>query len=322
MKWFLLVFSCLMSVSLPSFVLAQLVSPASANFGLTVSPQYPAPGEPVTITVDDYSLGSSNSKIVWKIDNIINDQVTNNRSITATAGKVDIPTTITAELTLGDGRSLSTTVTITPKYLDIIIEPQTYTPQFYQGRALPVHDSQVRAIAILHSPTGPVDASTYSYTWKVNNTVLDGGSQRGNANMLYTVPQGKTHVISVEVMDSTGRVVAKKNTAVQSHDVEAVLYEVNALYGLSHKAVSAKLPFIGNSMTLRAVPYNLDNRAVTGNALFSEWKINNVRTKANSADPFEISVSRTGFGVATIGYSVRNINALLQGDSTSVQLQF
>ncbi len=291
------------------------------QFAISVSPQYPNPGDTVTATVNDYSLGATGGSIAWFIDGKAATSSVNARSITFIAGAPLTPTTVRADLRLGTGEVLTASQTIVPRYLDIIVEPQTYVPQWYSGRALPTNGSLVRLTALLHGQNGPVDHTAYTYTWKVNNNVIGGGGVRGGYQTTYTVPIGQSHLVSLEITDTTGRMVSKKNITVGTGEVDAVLYEANQLYGLGHRAIGNNRVMTGNSLTIEAVPYNLDLRALYGN-IFTEWKINNQKVTEVGKSPFTITLGRQGFGAVTLGFKVRNPDALLQGDEVSTVLQF
>lgn len=324
MRYLLSVIVLLFTLITPGLALAQFSGTVGATaLTITINPPFPSPGDTVVASIDDYSLGVTGASIAWSINDLPLTEATNQRNLTLPAGEPGSQTTITAALTLPSGQTISASQTITPQYVDIIIEPQTYTPQFYRGRALPVHQSLVRATALLQDHTGLVDASRHTYTWTVNNTVVGGGGQRGAYQTLYTVPHGSSHTLTLEVHGPSGELVTRRTTAVQSADVDVQLYEVSALYGLSHRIVTAPLSMIGNSLTLLAAPYNLDLRAMNNpNSLFTEWQINQRRTPTASSNPFEITLNREGFGTAAITFKVRNLEALLQGDETRTTIQF
>jgi hypothetical protein len=289
---------------------------------ITLDPQYPTPGETVTASIDDYSINNSGSSITWYIDDLSAPAVDNMRSVTFTAPAIGTAMKIVARLTFTDGRQIEAKKTIVPMYLDVIIEPQTYTPVFYKGRALPVHGSIVNLTALLQTIDGPVDTSKYSYTWTLNNKSVYGGARLGGNNAQITVPHGRASVLTISIQDSGGTTIMRRLVSIPSVPVDLKFYEINTLFGLSKKIISGELILTGNSTSIKAVPYYLDTRAVTGNALFTEWKINSQTVTTENLDPFEINLKRGVSGRANVGFKLRNLNELLQSDESSFSVQF
>jgi hypothetical protein len=304
----------------PFFSTAQMTESLGGNLAITLNPAYPAPGEEVTAQIDDYSLGLTGADITWTFNNETVSAATNERVVTFVAGEVGSTDTITATIKNGN-QNLTASAVVRPVYTDIIIEPQTFVPQFYAGRALPTHGSIVRATALISNGQGLVTPLNYTYLWKLEGTTLNGGGKKGGFQTFYDVPLGRDHVLSLEVYDSTGAIITKRSVAVKAGQVDVRLYEASPLYGLSLRSLTGTIPFIGNTLTLRAMPYNLDLRANSTN-LLREWRINNALTNTSASDPYEITLERNGLGLATVNFKIHHREALLQQDSASVQLQF
>jgi hypothetical protein len=307
--------------------------PASAQVGsvidnalggqvnIVLEPLYPNPGEQVTATIDDYALSNTGATISWFFDGLSAPAIENNRSILFTAPPVGTTLTVEARLRFNDGRSLATKKSVTPYYLDLIIEPQTYTPFFYQGRALPTKGSLVNINALLQDKNGLIDSSQYSYTWTLNNTSLYGGSRIGGNWAQITVPHGQSNTITISIQNKVGTTVARKLVSIPTVPMEIQFYEVSTLLGLSKKTVPTSLILTGNSTSIKAVPYYLDTRAVQGN-LYTQWSINNTPVQPGSNDPFEINLQKGTAGLAQVSFKVRNLNELLQSDEAMFGVTF
>ena len=319
MRIFLLL--VLMATILPTtFVQAQFFDGAlGGELSIVLDPQYPGPRDEVTATLDDYSLNTSGTSIAWFIDQKFVVGSENKREISFTAGDVGTNTTIEVRLTDISGHVLATSQTVSPIYIDVIIEPQTYTPVFYAGRALPIYGSTVYLTALVGSNTNLTQANGYTFNWKLNDQVLGGGSMRGGNKTSLIVPHGSSNIITLSVFNNQGQTIARRLFEIPSVAIDVQFYEINTLYGLSHKAVGESLNLLSNSTTIKAVPYNLDLNSVNGN-LFTEWQINGRGQKNTTADPFEITLQRRGGGSDNITFKVRNLSELLQGDETSFLL--
>ncbi|MBY0538735.1 hypothetical protein K2P47_05065 [Patescibacteria group bacterium] len=316
------------------FFLALLVPglPTSAQVGgsitditgesvsIVLDPQYPNPGDQVTATIDDYAFNGGGANITWFFDGLSAPNVSNSRTITFTAPAVDTTMTIIARLEFQNGKTLEARRVIKPLYLDLIIEPQTYTPLFYKGRALPTKGSVVNINALLQNKNGPVNSTDYSYSWTLNNKSVYGGARIGGNWGQIIVPHGQSSTITISVQDKSGTTVARKLVAIPTVELDVQLYEIRSLLGLGQKAISGDFIITGNSASIKAVPYYLDTRAVSNN-LFTEWSINNQPIVNEGYDPFEINLERGTAGSAQIGFKVRNLSELLQSDETSIRVK-
>lgn len=288
---------------------------------IATEPQYPSPGETVTATLDDYSINSSGASISWYFDGTEIQNARDKRMITFSADPNGRRTDIEVRLAFTNKPAQNAIHTIKPVYLDLIVEPQTYTPVFYQGRALPVHGSLVNLTALAHTETGMVATANYSYNWQLNGNSIYGGPQKGNNRAQITIPYGLDSIVTVTVQDQSGTIITRRLVSVPSVPVQIEFYEVSTLYGLSHRAIGTTMNLIGNSSTIRAVPYYLDTRAVNS-SLFSEWSINGRKNQTITNDPFEINLQRSGVGGAQISFKIRNLAELIQGDEASFQVKF
>lgn len=319
-----LVIVALFCLGFTSQALAQFdTSFAEQSGGLSVllNPAYPAPGETVTAAIDDYAIGAAFSTITWLINGTEVPVANNSRAVSFTAPAIGETTTVTARLTLPGGATTEASQSVKPLYTDIIVEPQTYTPRQYQGRALPSIGSLVRATALVQDKKGFINAAAYSYVWKLNGTTIGGGSRGGALQTTYTVPYGRTHTLMVEVYDNTGQMLTRRGTSIETADVDPILYEVNPLYGPSNIAIGGQLPFLSSALQLRAVPYNLDVRSTPQNT-FSEWRIGNQIVPSDSTSPFDLTLERAGEGQMSASFKLRHREALLQGGEVSTTLNF
>lgn len=319
----LFLFCCTLFILIPlGNTLAQFDSVLGGSaLIINLTPQYPNPGELVTASIEDYAINSSGSSIVWMMDGVQLNNVNNQRSITfnapAAGGSIDLK----AELVFSNKPKLESTVTIKPLYFDLIVEPQTYTPVFYQGRGLPTFGSLVNLTTLLNDENGLVDTSEYTFNWVLNNDYINGGPVKGAFRSQITVPYGRNSLITVIVQDKTGAVINKKIVALPSVPLDLRFYELNTLYGLSTKAINNNLLLVGNSTSIKAVPYYLDIRAIN-NSIYTKWSINNLATQTNNDDPFEINLVRGNSGSAKIGFEIKNLKDFIQSAQSSFVAEF
>lgn len=305
------------------FVHAQISNSIMGNaVSITLDPQFPNPGEAVIASLDDYSINSSGATISWYFEGHELPALSNKRSITLSTNKNGSAATVEARLSFTNRPTISAKATIKPIYLDVIVEPQTYVPVFYAGRALPVHGSLVNLIALIQTSSGMGNASNYTYNWQLNDNYVYGGPQQGNNRAQITIPFGLSSTLTLTVQDSNGNLIGRRVIYIPSIPIDLEFYEESALYGLRRNAVGDSLNVIGNSTTIRAVPYYLDMRA-TGDTVMSEWSINGQKNKVVTEDPFKINLSPRGSsGSAAIKFKFRNLSDLIQGGEKSFNAVF
>jgi len=308
--------------TLPTITAAQFLDTFNEQrVVLNANPQFPSPFERVTIDLDDYSLGVAGSRITWEIDGVEQVELRNSRTIAAIAPDVGQEKRVRVRVTTPSNEVYTATYLIRPLYLDIIIEPYTFAPSWYQGRPLPSHGSQVLLTALLHDENGLLNPGNYTYVWTLENRVLNRGGIRGGFQQTITVPYGMNILLGLTVADARGQTIARRLITFPSVSVDLQFYEVNELFGLSHLAIGNSISMFGNSMTIRAVPYNLDTQ-VQNSQLFTEWRVDNRRQAVGAQNPFEITIVRSGFGQSRVNFKFRHLESLLQGGDRTIIVNY
>lgn len=287
---------------------------------LAISPTFPEPLSPVMITVDDYASVTTVSGITWKINGQVISDSQNLRSITLTAPEAGKSTKIEAVLQSGSTASTLTT-TITPQYIDLLVEPQTKSPAFYKGRSLPSIGSLVQVTALLSDTT--LSSNDLLYTWRLNNTVLNGGAIRGGTKTIFTIPMGQLHLVSVDIAKLDGTLVTQRTVEIPSVTPHVRFYEHNALYGLIKRSFTNNT-LTGSTITLKAEPYHLDLQTYNNPDVLT-WEIDGKDTINTNTNPYEITLTRPyeGFaGSSRVSFHVRNLTQLLQGGEGEFRLNF
>ena len=309
----------LLFILLPLSLQAQVLSDGfiSSDINLELAPSHPQPNDSFTATLNDYS-GGIGAEINWYYNGTQLREIKNSRSITLTSGEAGTRGMVRAVLVYQDGSTRTFDAAVNPVYLDIIIEPQTHVPTFYKGRALPSTGSSINATALLGTPG--LSATTYYYTWKINNKVHLGGPLRGGNKISFIMPQDSRSVLSLEVTTLNGIMVASRAVSIPSVSPKLLFYEVSTLYGLESKAITSSFALIGNSATLRAEPYFLSSQVFNQPDILS-WKVAGNEIGITGANPYEVTLQKTGFpGTTNIRFHVRSTDILLQGAEKGISV--
>lgn len=305
------------STALAQLDVASLTTP---ELTIDLQPEFPQPGEPVTAKLNDYGGGNFGSAITWVLDGEVIPEAENQRQTTITAGEAGLAQKIEVVLNKPQGGKEVIDATIYPIYLDIVIEPQTRVPDFYLGRSLPSIGSIVNATALISDKE--FRSSDLIYTWKVNQQVLEGGPIRGRNQVSFTVPRGDEMILTLQVNELNGKVIARRSFIIPSVAPQIYFYEVSSLFGISKKVISNNLTLLGDSVIVRAEPYYLDSR-VYNNPDVKIWKINGLETTNTGGNPYEVTLQKVGpQGLSTLLFHVRDTKEILQGAQSSIQINF
>jgi hypothetical protein len=303
-------------------VLAQNPSLIYGAQSLTIDlePAFPVPEQVFIATLNDYSLPIQGAGIRWFVDGELLAESRNERSIELVAPILGESVTLEAVIDIQGGGSLTARQVIEPVYLDIIIEPQTRTPAFYQGRALPSIGSQINATAIVNG--NKISPNELLYTWRVNNDAIESGSVRGKNTVSFTMPRGRAATLSLEVRRVSGETLARRLFSLTNSTPRLRFYEKNTLLGASTKAVRDTLAIIGNSVTVRAEPYYLDLNTYN-DPDHIEWTIDNNRVSNPGTNPYEAELTKASLGGSSlIEFHVRDTSQVLQGANDGFRISY
>ena len=199
---------------------------------LTFRPITPEPGEEVTVKIGNFVSSLQGSEINWTVNGTPQDNFKNQSEIKIKAGAVNESVNVTARLKTLSGDSLTVASAVTARYLDIIIEPQTFVPEFYKGRALPSVGTKFNVTALLNGQV----SSQYVYTWRLNDSVVGNMGGRGQYTTQFEMPLDSRPILSLDVFTLSGELYASKSIVIPSEQPFLRFYEVHNLYGLSHKS--------------------------------------------------------------------------------------
>lgn len=322
MKYLILVLVLALIIT-PFYSVSAQVSSNLGNSGVVIelSPKYPEPNSVFKASINDYSITAQISSIKWRVNGEVVPNADNLRTISIEAPAVGRTANIEAAIVFSTGGNQVIKKSFTPVYLDVVAEPQTKTPAFYRGRALPSVGSTVNLTAVV-SGSG-ISTSNLFYTWQVNNKVINGGSIIGNNKSSIVMPPGQQALVTVSIQSADGSFSIRKSLEIASVSPKLYFYELNSLYGLSQRPFTS-LGLIGNSVTVRAEPYYLDVNTYN-NPDHLEWKIDGAVNQSKSANPYEMTVARIDdytSGISRASLHIRNMTQLLQGVEGGFQINF
>lgn len=283
---------CLLLFAIPQTSLQAQTLSGQSSATLIASPQFPTPNQEVSVSLDAYSMNTLGATITWYVDKVELTDRKNERSIKFTSGPIGTTHTVRSVIRFPSGLPLEAVVTIPITQVDIIVETDSYTPSFYQGRALPSENSHIRAVAVLHGKT-PETPAEYTYEWKLDGDPLFGGPIRGKRVIETRMPLYQDHTLTVVVYNTRGTPLGRRTIALDPTVPEVHFYEENPLRGLSRKAITDDFVLIGEETTVHAEPYfmNIEPKTFSGEI---SWELNGEHVDPTGVVPNAITLRHVG----------------------------
>lgn len=280
---------------------------------IAVSPQSPAPGASVALTLQSPIEDLSQSSITWYQNGAIIAQGIGQTDANVTAPALGKQMRISASVQNADGTSDSAQISLIPAEVDLLVDSDSYVPPFYRGRALPSEQTNIRLQAIAHfiRPDGSaVPSSQISYTWKQDGRVVGNisGSGKSSAVLPAALLFGTTR-IEVDAASGDGTISGSASISLPTNDPILVLYEDNPVYGFTYYHAIAQtgsatqIPNV--EMTFAAVPYFAQAYSPNDTRLLYNWSVNGAPVAQNRSDPSEITLNATNSsGQASVALSL------------------
>lgn len=305
-------------LSLP-FSLSAQFGIAERSASLTVTPNTPLPESPVTVGLSAYAIDQNGATIRWYVNGVEEIDARDMREITIMTGTLGNNTSVRAVLTPQNGVPISVTRVIEPSALDIIIEADTYVPDFYKGRTLPTPGSDVRVIAVPHLSS---PRSDLYYTWTINREVLGGGPIKGQDVVTFTMPRIGNPLLSVKVSDANGTVLASRILELEAAAPEIHFYEENELRGSQGISIDDAYTLENEEITIIGEPYFVSSALLKNNEAI-EWRIDGTMIENPQNNKQRLTLRKTGgAGSAMVEFQIKSREALQQRGVGSFRIFF
>lgn len=166
--------------------------------------------------------------------------------------------------------------------VDIIWQGETYTPPFYEGRALWSKQSMITLVAV---PQGLGNPSSLIYKWTQDGTVLGNISGQGRDTLRFEDSIfSKARTIKVEILSADEEILADSQIAVIPTTYLPLVYENNPLLGyMFHKEVGSVFNLEEGEVTFSAFPLFSTPALRDGANLVYKWVTNNGDTETSNS---------------------------------------
>ena len=286
---------------------------------ITLSPQYPKPGEQVVARLYAPLEKVALDDIVWLLDDTV-VQTGGSVVFNFTAPPLGESIRVGMVARTGNGLEVSDVAIVRPAEVVLAWEGATYAPPWYRGGTYYTAGASVRAEALASIPRpngGLYGRDEVVYTWSRNGVVLGEHSGTGAYALTTEGPRflGED-ILVVEAQSPDGLVIAEAAVRITTRDPHAVLYGVDPLIGVVyHRAIrDGVLIDAAPGSSIVTAPYFMSATSARDPELFYAWTVNGVSVEPenDNASVLNIRVDDQGTMRARVGVQVTHAAKLLQ----------
>lgn len=285
--------------------IALLGSPAHAqvDFGASISfsitPQQPGPGEAVRVSVKSSLIELSAGEVSWYVNGSLRPSSQGAQQIEITTGELGSSTRIEAVYTEEGFERASVEAVIRPVQIDLLWESDSYTPPFFEGRALPSAGTTLRMEAIprfVRTDGSRVPPSAIIFTWRKDGYVMANVSGLGKSSATIESPSlFESSTITVEARSADGLFTAQASAHITAREPVIMLYENSPLFGaMYHRALGSQSAFAEEEVSFVAEPYYADARTARDDKLRYRWRVSGNPIEGDPERPHEITINARG----------------------------
>ncbi len=235
---------------------AQAHAQSEKTLSVTFNPPLLQLNTRITAELKSPAIDVSTALIVWKLNGTVLGQ---GIGATETTMTLTERTQSTLEITVveRDGTEMKLTQLLQPSDVDLIWEGASYTPPFYEGRALVAAGGRVTIAAVPHTNLGTSD--TLIYSWFQDGTLLKKQSGFGKHTLQMQMPAfGDNTLIQVEVKNLNNEYVGGNGLRIHPSPIAVRMYQHKTLVGLWTNTVVGLTKGLDGVTVLRAIPYHID----------------------------------------------------------------
>ena len=233
-------------------------------------------------------------------------------------GKDGKPDTLQLSITSVDGQTYVAKKTVYPGKIHFTWYADTYTPHWYRGKSLITSGMSVTIVAIPEFITGKntLNSNDLTYTWIIDDRRVPVGAGSGRGKNSYTMTlssiQNVSYKVGVEIKDDENVFLIKQNIPIEATPSEILFYEKTPLDLVDRTNLSAKIIYVGDSITLEVEPFYTPRKALED--IIFLWKVNQQAVSGGNTNDrtFQLITQPGNLGKQTISVTLKNIKNILQ----------
>ena len=300
---------------------------AFANILVNMTPENPAPGESVEITLKSYTYNLDSVLISWSLNDKKISSGIGQKSFSLKAPNDGEETSVIATASLPDGAA-EKKIIIRPAAMVLLWQAQdSWTPPFYKGKALPSPDSLVKVIALpeIGSGSNKVNPKNMTYFWKKDyNNSQDASGYGKNSFSFVNDYLEDSNNISV-----TASTVDQKYSSAASVDIgmtnpKIIFYKNDARLGtIWELALPDGHKILGNEV-VEAAPYFISPSNLRIPTLTWDWFVNNqsVNPPIYRKNTMPLRTQTGISGTSRIKLEINNIDKIFISATKEISVSF
>lgn len=293
---------------------AQIISSSSEDpyqsLKITTAPKYSSPLSDITIEVKSYAFDIQSAILTWFVNGKKIESGQGKTKISATLGNFGEKTEITVQVQKQSGSVFSNSITIYPTDVDLIWQADTYTPNFYKGKALATYGSEIKVSAnpIIQTGKTSIPKEQLTYLWSVGGSVIDSESGYGKYSIKFPATvTSDSNSVSVLVSVPNTSIEAFAEIEIPLSNPSVLIYEDHPLFGLQmQNALTNSGTLYGKESTFKAIPFFFSAPTPTFSGLEYSWNLNGKKIDTTSPDNLTLRNEEGGRGKAIIGVEITN----------------
>jgi hypothetical protein len=249
------------------------------------------------------------------------------KSFSLNAPALGKETTVIATVALFDG-DLNETITIRPSIMTLLWEANdSYVPPFYEGKAMPSADSEIKVVALpeIKSGSSLVDPTNMTYDWQLDETADENNSGYGKNYFTYTgdyLDDSDNVSVTATTLDQKYSTTGAVDVATVTPKIE--FYKKDANLGTIWEQALSDGYDVTSSQTLQAAPYFISPQNLQIPFLTFTWAVNdqevNVPTYSKNLLPLILQSGTSGS--SKIELDISNTHDLNQTASKVINVQY
>jgi hypothetical protein len=309
--------------------ISQISLYSADDINVETIPNIPGPNESVQLKINSFSFNLNNYYVAWFKDGrqvLAGFGERNFRFIMGDTGTVtEIMIVVEYE-----NQVFRKELRFAPSEVDLLWEaPESYTPPFYRGKALPLGQARIKITAIPETLLiEPNDAPNLIYYWDKNFLRQVAGSGFGKQSFSFNAdPLFENEKITVTTNDRRENSFASStlDIPISTHTAKILFYEINENDRLmTNRALNTNSIVTGNKMKMSFHPLNISSNENNFTDLFVDWRINNLsRPPQDFAKQNELYItSGDESGAVNVGINLEVIEKILQKGTGGIELFF
>lgn len=298
---------------------------AQSQATLTTDVDSIEPNKVIKVTLASYSFNVDTTDISWFINGKPYTSGLGLASINVPVGDIGTVVTVAAQFVTPEKETLRSQVTLSPQSVDLVWEAQeSYTPPFYEGKALPGEGAMISLTAIPNMSVQGVQASpeNIAYAWFVNGEALlntGGIGQRSVKIPLETL----TNETEIKVKaQTTGGALAIKTIIISPHDILPTMYAYDPILGVDRSQALIRRFETTKEFTLSFEPYYFSmNTPQLSKDSSIVWLLNGLPISPEGRT-LSLKPQKDSYGSKSLSVSIESAKRFLQKGKVDLDLVF